>query len=188
MIDQLRYTARLVRWPPLGVVTLIALALGTTLRVGSAAMPTQLGVAVIGAIAASVALSLHDPAWELLGPVPISVGRRTALRVALAGPVALASWLVLNGLGRWISGTDLEHIETMGLVALIAAGVAATVFAHHRRPDDAATIGASVVLGWALTGTLAPEGPIADVSEAWIRQPWAVAALASTVAVLAARR
>lgn len=88
----------------------------------------------------------------------------------------------------WSSGTPLGGTGIKGCAALIAAGVAAAIAAHSRRPEQAATVGASVALGWGLSHILAPDGPLADLSTAWLRQPSTAAVVASIAAVLAARQ
>jgi len=187
VIDQLRYTVRLVHWSPMAIVAAVALALGTVAELGGAHLPAALAVAVIGGVAASVALSLDDPAHALLRPLPIGLGRRMAWRVAVAAPIALAGWLALDHFGTWSAEPALGGTGMNALVALTTTGVAVVLVAHRRRPDAAAAVGAAAALGWALLHLL-PLGPLADPATVWMGHPWAVTALASTVALLAARR
>lgn len=188
MTGELRYTLRVVRWAPLAAVLAFAVGIGTLLRLGDVNVPSQLSVAIIGAIAASVALSLDDPAHALINAVPVGARRRIGLRIAFIGPVAIVGWLLLGALGRWAFETPLQSVGARALIALTVAGIATTVVARHRRPEGAATVGAAVALGWALSLNIARDGIVTDMSTVWIRSPWTVVVAALAVAVLATRR
>ncbi len=186
--DQLRYTVRVVHWAPLGVVIAVAVAVGAILRVGDGDMSGQLSVAIIGGIAAAVALSLDDPAHKLLSAVPVGVRRRLALRVAFVVPTAIVGWVLIDALAGWVFDRPIGGPGVSALLALTIVGVAATVVAQRRSPERAASIGASIALGWALSITLTGEGILGDVSSAWIHHPWIVAAFGSLMICLTPTR
>lgn len=176
MTDQLRYTVRVVHWAPLGAVIAVAVAVGAILRVGDGDISGQLSVAIIGAIAAAVALSLDDPAHKTLSALPVGVRRRLALRVAFVAPTAIIGWVLIDALAGWAFDRPIDGPGVSALLALTIVGIAVTVVAQRHSPERAASIGASIALGWALSITLVDEGTLGDMSSAWTHHPWIVAA------------
>lgn len=180
-------TARALRWGPPAIVVGVGVVSGAALRLGGTGAMPSMAALMAGAMAATVALSLDDPAHALLAAVPIGPRRQAVLRVAISGPVALAGWLLFQA----ADPRDTAAAGGLGvpaLLALIGAGVATAMLVRPRRPDAAAAAGAAVALGWALAPVVLGRGMLYDVTTAWARYPWAVLAGAAVVITVDRRR
>ena len=136
---------------------------------------TSLAAAVVGALAATVALGLDDPAHALLAPVPVGARHRIGVRVALVVPVAVLGVVGFDA----VTGAHSAATGIAQLLALAATAVAVAVVAGSFRPDAAPTLGAAVALGWSLSAALVPEGVLGDLASLWYRHPWLVVAVAA---------
>ena len=172
--------ARAVRWAPLaGASTVLVLA---ALAVGASDRPADLLAGVAAAALASLLVaSLHDPAQDLLAPVPVSAMQRRLLRLGLVGGPVLAVWagLVL------LAGTSSATTWTGSLLALSATGVAAAVWTG---PGRGVAVGAAVPVLWFALDQVLPAGPVADAVAVWRTDPWYVVAAAVAACALGRNR
>ena len=145
-----RYTLRAMRWQPLVAgAALGAAMIGLSHFIESGLLGSvHLGI-VFGTLATAVgaAFVLDDPAAATLVPVPVTLRRRTALRLMLAG---LLLTLTLVGLAT-LAWERLAHLEMTGQAAgltlvAIAGSVLAGRLAGWQRPGvaGAATVTALV--------------------------------------------
>ena len=124
------------------------------------------------ALASSVVAGLHDPASRLLAPVPVSRALRRLVRVALVGVPVLGLWWLLTSV---VAATEQTR-SPVPLLALAAAGVAATVWTPERY---GVLVGSLVPVLWFALGLLpVGDGIVADVALAWRTDAWAVLGLA----------
>ena len=184
MSDEVRYTIRALPWAAILPLGLGATALAVLLHLADRGASTSLPAAVVGALAATVALGLDDPAHALLAPVPVGARHRIGVRVALVVPVAVL------GVVGYDAVTGAHSVDTgiAQLLALAATAIAVAAFVRSYRPDAAPTFGAAVALGWSMSATLVPDGVLGDLSSLWYRHPWFVVAVATIGFALAPRR
>ncbi|WP_159081451.1 hypothetical protein [Nocardioides sediminis] len=176
-----RPTSRSIRWSPLvGVAAVLVIVL---LVARTAQRPSDVVMAIAAAALASVVVaSLHDPATDLLAPVPVSVMQRRLLRLALVLVPALLVWVALVV----VAPPSLEATSPGPLLAMTAVGVAAGVWSPARR---AVLVGASVpVLWFALDMTVPSDVLLGDAAGWWRTDPWPVAAVALGALVAGRRR
>lgn len=186
MFDWAPATTRLVPWGLLAAVVVATLSAAVVLSVAGVAFPALLAPVVAAAVASTAPASLADPAHDLLAPVATSRRRRAAHRLAIVVPACFVSWSLLASLvesDRWLS-----TLPPTG--ALVAIGVATSVLVATWRPDAsaaAAAAGAAAPLALATASVWIPSERLADAASAWSDHPWPVAAVATTVAVVATR-
>lgn len=184
----IRYTVRAMAWAPLAIAATIATAIVIGLGLLGRPLPADSVVLLGGAFAAAVALSLDDPAHALVAAMPVGPRRRVLLRAGLAGGVAATAWLLLTGIERWLGDAPLAAPGIRGVIALAAVGVAVTVAMARRSPDLAASVGAAVAFGWALSTNIVPNGALLGLSTAWIAHTSAVTGLGAIGVIVATRR
>lgn len=184
----IRYTVRAMSWVPLAVAATVATAIVVGLGLLARPVPDHSVVLLGGAFAAAVALSLDDPAHALVAPMPVGPRRRVVLRTGLAGGAAVAMWLLLSVLERWLGDAPSTSPGIRGVVALAVVGVAVTVVAARWFPDVAAPIGAAVAFGWALGTNIVPDDALLGLTTAWIAHSTAVTGLGVVGVFVATRR
>jgi hypothetical protein len=186
-------TLRATPWTPLLGATTGLLVIGTAIH-ASGGPPSKILAVGAAVMAAAVLAGLHDPAADLLEPLPVSAGWRRAHRMLLLVPVGAAAWVSLLALGH-LSTSDWPAGQLYGpLVALVSVGLAAATWARPERQVTAAV--AAPLLWFALyevTGGLSPEGSgvlgdIGNLVDAWRERPWGVTVLALTAVALGWRR
>ena len=184
----IRYTMRAMRWTPLAIAGcgagVVVFGLGLLGRPVPAFALALFG----GAVAGAVALSLDDPAYALVAAMPVGPRRRVGLRAVLAGSVAVGAWLVLSVVGTRVADVSFAAVGLRALIALMAAAVAVTAIVLRVRPDVAASIGAAVGFGWALSTNIVPDDALLGLSTAWIAHTSAVTGLGAIVVYVATRR
>ena len=173
-------TARAMRWRPFlalaGVLSLAAVLSRQSDRPAGALLALA-----SAALASSVVAGLHDPASRLLAPVPVSRVLRRLVRVALVGVPALGLWWLLTSV---VAATEQTR-SPVPLLALAAAGVAATVWAPERY---GVLVGSLVPALWFALGLLpVGDGIVADVALAWRTDAWVVLGLALLAALARGR-
>ncbi|WP_168929526.1 hypothetical protein [Nocardioides sp. GY 10113] len=156
-------TASTLAWRTLLAIGAVVVAVVALAELG-ADRPTTVPLTGASVLASAVLASLHDPARELLAPLPVGPGRRRALRIALAA-AATAPFLVA-----------VESIATTAdpvwptVLALVGAGWAAATWLPGRLGIAAAvllpptTLWAATTLGW-------------SAGEVALRHPWIVLAV-----------
>ncbi|WP_412538247.1 hypothetical protein R8Z50_20555 [Longispora sp. K20-0274] len=124
--------------------------------------------------AVGLAFVLDDPSHPTVEPAPVSLLRRRAARVALAGAVLVGWWsAVLLSVRLWLPDTRWPVAAlTLEVVTMAAAGCAAAAIAGRRAAERrGAVIAAPVVLALAGTATVLP-APVALLVEpgdpAWV--------------------
>jgi hypothetical protein len=182
--DELRYTIRALPWAAILPLGLGATALAVQLHLADRGASASLAAAVVGALAATVALGLDDPAHALLAPVPVEARHRIGARVALVLPVAVLGVVGFDA----VTGAHSAITGIAQFLALAMTAIAVVAIARPYRPDAAPTLGAAVALGWSLSATLVPDGALGDLASLWYRHPWLVVAAAGLGFALAPRR
>jgi hypothetical protein len=193
LLPALAPTLRATPWTPLLGATTGVLAIGAALHAsgGSSADILALSAAVM---AAAVLAGLHDPAADLLEPLPVSAGWRRAHRLLLLAPAGLAAWVGLLALGRLADPDWSAGLPVGPLVALVSAGLAAATWA---RRELQATVAVAVPLGWfalyEVTSGLTQDATgdlrvVGDLLHAWLDRPTGVTVLALTAMALGWRR
>lgn len=183
----LRPTVRTLRLAPLlgtAVGTAIAWALAAA---ATGDVPAELAMLGCGVIAAGVPLALDDQAHTLLAALPTSERARLLRRLASAGLITLAAWLLASGLAGHLADPLVRLPDTAALIALTAAGVAGLALTQSRRHAVAATTGAAIPLAWTAGRWFMPES-LTDVADLWLDHPLPVAAAALTLILIGARR
>jgi hypothetical protein len=184
---------RATPWTPLLGATTALLVVGAALHVADQS-PAEILVLAAAVMAAAVLAGLHDPAADLLEPLPVSAGWRRAHRLLLLAPAGLAAWLVLLRLGRLADPGWSAGLLVGPLVALVCVGLAAATWA---RRELQATAAVAVPLGWfalyevtsGLTQDASGElGLIGDLLGAWLERPAGVTVLALAAMALGWRR
>jgi hypothetical protein len=158
-------TARTIRWWPLVVVVvpvagLVALARSVGRPAGAVLL---LGAA---ALASLVVTALRDDAAVTLEALPVSIARRSALRLALMGaPVLLAWWSLLE-----VAGTTRP-----GTASLLVLATCGTAVATRGASRWAVLAGAAVPVVWfAADRVVGGRGTLGEVLGWWRTDPWPV--------------
>lgn len=180
-----RLSVRVVRWQPL----LGALLLTGVLLAWPHAEPLTFKDTLwsLRTIAAAITLAsvfvLDDVAVDVLAPVPLSLGARTALRVGFALVWIVPVW----GVSLLVSAPRIPAVwilwSTVELAALLAAGLAGAAILSRRRGmrEPGAAAAAGVAGGLVLLFVL--PGPLAMLT--LLEQYWSVAHLRWSVLLMA---
>lgn len=171
-------TARTIRWWPLAVVLLPLTGLVLLARDGGRPAEPALLLAA-AALASLIVTALRDEAATTLEPVPVTIGRRRALRLLLVGAPALLAWW---GLTLLVDGPP----PTVSLLALAACGVVVATRGGGRWSLLAGT--AVPVVWFALDRIVTDRGALGEVLASWRTEPWLVLALACVACVVGSRR
>jgi hypothetical protein len=158
-------TARTIRWWPLVVVVvpvagLVALARSDGRPAGAVLL---LGAA---ALASLVVTALRDDAAVTLEALPVSIARRSALRLALMGaPVLLAWWSLLA----------LADATRPGIASLLVLATCGTAVATRGSSRWAVLAGAAVPVVWfAADRVVGGRGSVGEALGWWRTDPWPV--------------
>lgn len=174
-------TSRAIRWTPIAGAS--ALLLVAAMLTAASGRPADLLPAVAAAALASLLVgSLHDPAHDLMAPVPVSAMQRRALRLALVGVAVLLVWTALGLLAQ----TSPAATGVGALLALATSGVAVAVWGPAR---TGVLLGAVVPVLWFAVDQAVPGGGLAaDLVGLWRTDPWPVVAVALVVCVMGRHR
>lgn len=186
-------TIRATPWTPLLGATTGLLVIGAAVH-ASGGSPAEILALAAAVMAAALLAGLHDPAADLLEPLPVSLASRRLHRLLLLVPAAATAWLGLLALAH-ASGPEWSAGWPVGpLTALTAGGLAAATWAPPLWQVGAA-VGAP--LTWfalnkvtvSLTHDASgPAGFAGDLLGAWRERPVLVTAIALAVAALGWRR
>ena len=178
--DGLRSTTRAVPWLPLLAAAAIATALVAARLEQNAALPLQMAAVLL---ASGLGYALDDPAFEVVGASPTSIGRRRMHRLTLAiPPAALLFTALLAWHGTAGSGETLALLAMFSGLVGLALGIAGV--SARRSPRGlggiavAPTLFAALILSTMLTPRWRPL-PIGDIPGGWppIIARWSAAAV-----------
>lgn len=182
----LRPTRRAIDWTPLIVIAAAQLAVGTVLGWRYGEVPGLVQHLAAAGLAASVVLSLHDPARPLLQALPTPLLVRLSHRVVLLlGATAATTAVLVVIVNLQASSPAVQPGLPAALIALIAFGIAVHAAAGPVI-DHASELAASAVLLWVGTAVAIPAELVPDaVRFAWLEHPWPTTAAAMGVTLLA---
>ncbi|MEV6520479.1 hypothetical protein AB0M43_00885 [Longispora sp. NPDC051575] len=160
-------TARSVRWwpvlvPPLAGVALLQLVLDPDDPLDGTGLVRLLRVVTVLA-AVGLAFLLDDPSSPTVAPVPVSLLRRRATRLALACPAVALWWLgVVASVRLWLPDTPWPVAAlTLEAATVAVVGCAAAALAGRRSSERrGAVFAAPAVLALVGLTTVLPE-PVA---------------------------
>lgn len=179
-------TLRATCWSPLLLAAACLLAAGVLVRAAEASPTAFLSLAA-AAVAASAVAGLQDPAAGLLAAVPTSPARRRAHRLLLLIPSVLLTWLGLIALARLISPQWTAGWWLGQTTALIALGVAGTIWGPGRH-RLVAGVAAPLVCYAVAEQVRGASGPLAGFVTSWQTHPWMVTGLAAAAIALGRHR
>lgn len=138
----LRPNARTIRWIPLGViVTLGAWVVRSGARDGADPATIALPIATT-MLGLWLCLLFEDAAGEIVGPTPVSLWRRRAVRVAIATPAVAAAWFAFTWLGPLHGPTPpMTAMAVVVVVSSLACAAVATRFVSPARSGMVAAVG-----------------------------------------------
>jgi len=181
-----RPTLRLIPWWGLLLPAGLSGLVGLLVRLAGGAVPDQVGVAALAAMAAAAPQVLEDPARDLLSAIPQSRRRRVGHRLVLLLPVLLVAWVLLAPLV--VDPRESAGLSVGPLLALAAIGLSAGCLAGRVLPGLAAPLGTAIPLGVvAIRLVLADRVTRSDILDVWIDFPWATTAVAGLVCVVSLR-
>lgn len=179
-------TVRATPWLSLVSVTFVLIVAAGVAGIDSHQVPPEIMVLACGAIAGAATLALHDVARPLVQAVSTGARIRLTHRLVLLVPVAAAGLALTAVMSSLMYPDQPWGSPPMAAgAALLATGVAGTVWLMRWRPEHAAEVGAAIAAGWAVAGAVVPPRILPEsVSQAWVDYPWPIVAVASVLIVV----
>lgn len=165
-VDGLRGTIRSTRWSPVLVTPLAASAalLGTHLvHGGTAGAMSLLGDTGLAFTAVAPAFIADDAASAAAPATPVDARSRLLARAAVAMPVAVAGWMAVLGVYRFVTSSAGSDLSARSITALAMASAALAFAALGGRLSSAVCPGAAGVATMTVLGMLWMVAPVAWV-------------------------
>lgn len=156
-VDGLRGTIRSMRWSPVLVTALAASAalLGThVVRGGATGAMALLGDTGLAFTAVAPAFIADDAASAAAPATPVDARARLLARAVVAMPVAVAGWVAVLGVYRFVTSSVGIDVSDRAVAALAMVSAALAFAALGGRLSSAVSPGAAGVAAMAFLGVL----------------------------------